>query len=83
MPHYSENKCTRCGNICSAELLTIKRASFSSRTTPNVVKRSRTTDWLCETCLEGDPEWNLPAYKGAPGMTSPALERVRNNQVIA
>ena len=81
MPHYSSDRCTKCGSLTSPELLTIKRANFSPRTKPVKVARSRTVAWLCPSCLESDHEYNLPAYKGAPGMTSEALERVRNGEL--
>ena len=81
MPHYTTNRCTVCMNLTSPELLTVKRTSFSPRSEPSKVIRSRTTAWLCQSCIKKDPEWNLPAYKGAPGMTSEALERVRNDEV--
>lgn len=82
MPHYSEDRCSVCGNLTSPELLTVKRVNFSPRTKSNKVIRSRTMSWLCEGCLERDEDWSRPAFKGAPGMTSPALERVRNNEVV-
>ncbi len=77
MPHYSTDRCTKCGNLTSPELLTIKRANYSPRKQPNKIVRSRTVAWLCPGCLQEDVEYNLPAYKGAPGMTSEALERTR------
>lgn len=80
MPHYSEDRCSECGAICSAELLTIKRANFSPRTASAKIKRSRVMAWLCEDCLDVDPDWNRRAY-ASPGMTSPALERTREGNV--
>jgi hypothetical protein len=41
------------------------------------VLRSRTLAWLCDECIEKEPAYNLPPHQGAPGMLSPALERVR------
>lgn len=76
MPHYSNDNCSRCGNITSPELLTIKRVQFMARDKPTKVIKSRTTEWLCEPCLALDPDWNREAYT-APGHTSPGLERVR------
>lgn len=76
MPHYSEDRCSECGNFCSKELLTVKRATFHPRTQPSKVTRSRTVSWLCETCREKDPDWNREAFNG-PGHTSPARERAR------
>jgi hypothetical protein len=81
VPHYTTDRCTRCGSICSPELLTIMRVSFSPRTKPSKIVKSRTVAWLCEDCLGNEPTANLPAYKGAPGMTSEALERVRRGEV--
>lgn len=81
MPSYASEACTNCGQITSPELLTIKRVQFAARSQPAKIVKSRTVLWLCEKCLALDPEWNLPAYKGAPGMTSQALERVRKDQV--
>ena len=81
MPHYSEDRCSGCGKLCSPELLTIKRATFSARTASSKIIRSRVMAWLCESCLAIDPDWNRRAYS-SPGMTSEALERVRNGDVI-
>jgi hypothetical protein len=80
MPHYSEDRCSGCGDITSPERLTIKRANFSSRTASSKIKRSRVVAWLCDECLDKDPDWNRRPY-GSPGMTSEALERVRNGEV--
>lgn len=81
MPHYTTDRCTSCGDLTSPELLTIKRVSFAARVSPSKLTRSRTVAWLCRKCLNKDEHWNLPAYKGTPGLTSEALERVRKGEV--
>jgi NMD protein affecting ribosome stability and mRNA decay len=81
MPHYTENLCTRCGSITSPELLTIVRVCFYPRTKTTKVIKSRTIAWLCEGCLDSNEYWNLPSHKGAPGMTSQPLERVRRGEI--
>lgn len=81
MPAYADNKCTKCGNITSPELLTVKQVNFSPRTQRKKISKSRVVAWLCEGCLANDPDFNLEPYK-APGMTSAPLERVRTGDVI-
>lgn len=76
MPHYSENRCGRCGLLTSPELLTIKKVVFAPRTRPQKTVKSRTVVWLCERCLEDDADWNRKAYD-SPGHTSPGLERAK------
>lgn len=82
MPAYSEDRCSCCGAITSPELLTVKRVQFMPRTRTTKVIRSRSVAWLCGGCLAKDPDWNREAYKGSPGMTSPALNRVREDKVV-
>ncbi len=81
MPHYTEDKCTRCGNKTSPELLMVKRVQFLARLNMRKVLKTRVTDWLCESCLEKDEDFNREAY-ATPGHTSSALERVRSGEIL-
>lgn len=80
MAHYQEYRCSGCGNITSPELLTGKKVVFYVLKTPKKTVKSVTIAWLCEACVAIDPDFVRPAYSG-PGNTSPALERVRKDEV--
>ena len=79
MPHYTEYRCTGadCGKVTLRELLTAKKVNFSPIGPGAKIIRSRTVAWLCDECLEKDVDYNAQAFKAAPGLKSPALERVR------
>lgn len=77
MPHYSDYRCTPCGRVTERELLYVKKVTFSEMGAGGKVVRSRTVDWICDECIEKDPEYNSEPYVNAPGLKSPALERVR------
>jgi len=74
--HYTDLECGKCKQKTLRELLYAKVVSFRSFENNRVVK-SRTTIWLCNECVKNDPDWNMEPYKSAPGLVSPALERVR------
>lgn len=80
MPHYSEYKCRgpgSCGRHTERELLTVKKVVFTVMGAGGKVLKSRTVAWLCDECVEKDPEYTSEPYANAPGLKSPALERVR------
>lgn len=77
MPHFSDYRCTICNRETLRDLLVAKKVSFSKLGPGAKLIRSRTVAWVCDECIERDEEYNLPAFQGAPGMVSPALERVR------
>jgi hypothetical protein len=79
--HYQEHRCSGCDNITSPELLTVKKAVFYPKGQPKKTVKSVVLAWLCEACLEKDPDFNRPPYSG-PGHTSPALQRVREDRVV-
>ena len=81
MSFYSEPRCSGCNQITSLELLAIKQVSFLERTKRGKVIKSRVVAWLCEECMEADPDFQLPPYSG-PGNTSAPLERVRKDEVL-
>lgn len=76
MAHYTPLDCSVCKQRTLRELLFAKVVSFRSFETNRIVK-SRTTIWICNECIKEDPDWNMEAYKSAPGLISPALERVK------
>lgn len=80
MAHYAEERCTECRLTCSKILLTAKRIQFTEVTNHKKVLKSRVVAWLCEKCRDADPDWQLEAREAAPGLKSPALERVRAAQ---
>jgi hypothetical protein len=77
IPHYTEYKCTICGRETERSLLLAKKVTFQPLGPGANITRSRTVAWICDECITKDPEYNLPAFKGSPGLKSPALERVR------
>jgi hypothetical protein len=80
MPHYQDERCTECNNICSKLLLTAKRVQFVEVVNQKKVLKSRVTAWLCEECRDKDPDWLLEPKAAAPGYKSAGLERVRAAQ---
>lgn len=81
MAGYTAEACSKCGNYCSKELLTKKRVQFVT-VTNNRVYRQRVVDWLCETCVKKDPDFNRPEYSG-PNNVSAAAERVKAARIQA
>lgn len=77
MPHYSDYRCTKCNQPTLKALLTVKKVVFSPIGAGTKITKSRTVEWLCNECLELDPDWNREKFNGSPGLKSPALERVR------
>jgi len=54
-----------------------KKVIFSALGAGAKIVRSRTVGWLCDECILEDEDYTREPFAGAPGMTSPALERVR------
>lgn len=81
MAHYTEDRCSKCGNKTSPELLMVKRVQFLARVNLRKVLKTRVVAWLCEPCLDKDEDYNREAYT-APGHTSAPLERVRSGEVL-
>lgn len=62
-PDYS---CTKCGNYCGRELLTVKKISFVEMGIGGRVLKSRVKHWLCPNCVKKDEDFNLEPFR-APG----------------
>lgn len=77
MPHYTDYRCMSCGRETLRELLTVKKVVFAAMGAGGKIVKSRTLGYLCDECIKNDPEYQLEAYKSAPGMKSEPLERVR------
>lgn len=77
MPGYTDYICSACGRETLRDLLVAKKISFTGLGSGAKTIRTRTVAWVCDECIEVDVDWNRPAYSGAPGMKSAALERVR------
>lgn len=77
MPHYSEYKCTECKQVTLKKLLYAKKVVFSPIGAGTKIIKSRTVAWLCNECIELDPDYQREAFNKSPGLKSPALERVR------
>lgn len=52
--------CTRCGEDRKRDELSQKKVMFAGIGSASTVFRSRTVDWLCETCLGNDEDYNYP-----------------------
>lgn len=81
MPSYTEYKCSCCGRETERILLTVKTIVFKAMGAGAKVHRSRVAEWLCDECLPKDVDWNRQPFRGTPGLTSEALERVRAAQL--
>jgi len=60
MPYRGPYDCTICGASSGRENLTVVSVQFKPMGPGTRVIKSRTTQWLCSTCLDKDPVWNLP-----------------------
>lgn len=64
-----EYKCTRCGTEPAAngmlprELLTVKKVLFVEMGAGGRTLKSRVLDWLCPSCVVGDPDYKLPGWE--------------------
>lgn len=78
MPHYNEYRCTCCGDVFeTGDSLVRKLVNFVALGGGSKVELSRTVAWLCRRkCMLADPDYQRKPFT-APGMKSPALERVR------
>lgn len=54
-PHYA---CTRCEAPTKREDLTVKKALFTTMGVGAQTKKARVTDWLCQSCLRVDSDYN-------------------------
>lgn len=59
IPNYG---CTRCKTPCDRDVLTVKKALFVDMGEGASTKRSRVVDWLCQTCLKLDPDYNREKF---------------------
>lgn len=76
MPHYSEYRCSVCGQETLKELLVVKAVVFKTMGSGPRLIRSRTKAWICDVCLPKDSDYNSESFASAPGMKSSAKERV-------
>jgi hypothetical protein len=58
-PHYA---CTRCKNPTKREELTVKKALFTEMGEGARSLRSRVVDWLCDSCLKQDTDFNREKF---------------------
>ncbi len=77
MPHYSEYRCGTCQQVTLRELLVAKKVVFTGLGAGAKIIKSRTVGWVCDECVEKDPDFNIEKYAAAPGHKSAPLERVR------
>jgi hypothetical protein len=55
-------RCTKCKRDCKRAELTVKKAVFLEMGEGARTVRSRVMEWLCESCLEVDPEYNKEKF---------------------
>lgn len=60
-------KCSRCDKASGRDALIVKRVQFREMGAGGKVRMTRVTAWLCESCLDADPDHAIPAYESAPG----------------
>lgn len=60
-------KCTRCGSEQPKERMLARRVQFVEIGKGGSTRKSRTTDWLCSSCVAADPDWQRPSYQASPG----------------
>lgn len=77
MGHQADYQCTRCGAIVGRNELLAVKVSFVTLGSDGQTVRSRTPDWLCFPCLNGDDVWNLPEYD-SPGLRTAEAQLERN-----
>lgn len=57
--------CSVCGDISRERTAMVaKRVIFTTLGAGYDTLRSRTVQYLCPTCRDKDPEWNLPQFSG-------------------
>lgn len=77
---HIEYRCTVCGRAGGRGDLTVKQVVFMTSSKPRLNLRQRTIAWLCDTCRDQDPEWNLPAWAKSPGMSNTRLGSTASTQ---
>lgn len=54
--------CTRCKKVTDRDELLAKNVRFMKIGRGGPIVKSRTSEWLCERCVERDNVWRLPQY---------------------
>ena len=68
-----EYSCTACGKEFTKDTLFAKRVMFAILGRNKGVVRSRTVAWLCEPCMNADPDYAREMYASSPGMKDTSL----------
>lgn len=66
MSNTFEYLCTKCGKPTPRDQLYVKKVIYLEMGKEAESLRSRTQDWLCESCLRKDEPWNIPSHT-SPG----------------
>lgn len=56
-------KCSKCQEPTSTKKLSVKRVGFYTFGRNYKSIRNRTVAWLCPSCREVDPHWNLSPHR--------------------
>lgn len=67
---HIDYKCSGCGKPTRRADLTVKRVEFATMGEGYKTLKRRTVGWFCKPCRDADPDWNLPAMKGSPGLAN-------------
>jgi hypothetical protein len=59
--------CDKCKQQFPRAKLFVRRVQFVQLGMNGKVMRSRTTDWLCESCMGEHPDYNRTAHRDSPG----------------
>lgn len=62
MANIPDYGCTRCGKPVGKSELTVKKALFTEMGEGAKTVRSRVTDWLCDSCLESDLDYQRERF---------------------
>lgn len=78
MANQPDYKCSapECGKPTPREDLTVKKVTFLEMGAGGKTIRSRTSDWLCPSCVASDLDWLRPSHT-APGNQAPTMRPVR------
>lgn len=60
-PSRDDYACTVCGKITPRDELSVKKVVFTTMGSRGNVFRTRAVEWLCDTCLYADAEYNAPS----------------------
>lgn len=73
MTNQHEYSCNGCGQPTKRDMLTVKKALFTTMGEGSSTSKSRVVAWLCPTCVKADPDWKLPPNRTPAARVIPKL----------